>query len=283
MYKDGKSAEKERGITLNDARKASAGSSRRALLVGLTTFSVAMAAQASQIASAKSHDHHKRRHFRQNHKKHHARGNCYLEGTLILTPNGEVAVETLKAGDLVQLHDKRSVPIKWVGSRTLMRDEDSRWDIRLAPICLKRGSLAQNTPHTDLYVSRAHCFLIDGFLVPAATLVNWRSISACTDFDAPKLTYFHIELEKHSIIVANGAPAETLLPGSDMDGFEYAPASAAGPGILAPCAPIIGLQGAGQKAASIARSVLAPLLDIRYPIDRIRDALHDRAVMTALS
>jgi Hint domain len=130
-------------------------------------------------------------------------------------------------------------------------------------------------------VSRAHCIFINGFLVPAATLVNWQNIVVCTDFDAPELNYFHIELENHNVVTANGAPAETLLPGSDIERFDNAAGVGADPREMKPYAPIIGLEGGRRKAASMARSIAAPVHDIRQPIDRIRDALHSRAVWSA--
>ncbi len=44
---------------------------------------------------------------------------CFMAGTMIRTPNGEVAVETLKRGDLVLTNDGRSVPVDWLGIQTV--------------------------------------------------------------------------------------------------------------------------------------------------------------------
>jgi Hint domain len=258
------------GLNLEESADVSKGASRRALVLGLTTFSAAMMAQASERAKAGDF-------WRIIYNPTPTPNpNCYLQGTMIATPAGEVGVETLKVGDFVVTHDGRREAVKWVGHKTVAGNGNKRWDYRMAPICFKRGSLADGVPHTDLYVSRAHCFLINGLLVPAATLVNGRSIVVCRDYDAPELKYFHMELEGHNVIIANGAPAETLLPGSEMERFDGAFDTT--PTELRPYAPIVGTQGAGKKIASFARSFIAPWRDTRKPIDRIRDELYCRAV-----
>jgi hypothetical protein len=38
-----------------------------------------------------------------------------MANTLVRTPAGEVAVEDLKIGDLVQTNDGLSVPLRWIG------------------------------------------------------------------------------------------------------------------------------------------------------------------------
>src|SRR5690606_26001535 len=44
---------------------------------------------------------------------------CFCRGTLILTDQGEVAVEKLRAGDIVMTRDHGPQPIEWIGSRHL--------------------------------------------------------------------------------------------------------------------------------------------------------------------
>ena len=46
---------------------------------------------------------------------------CFMEGTLIRTPSGDVPVETLKAGDLVVLADNAVAPVRWLGRSTVSR------------------------------------------------------------------------------------------------------------------------------------------------------------------
>ena len=44
---------------------------------------------------------------------------CFAAGTLIATPDGECAVETLQIGGLVTTADGRTVPVKWLGRQTV--------------------------------------------------------------------------------------------------------------------------------------------------------------------
>jgi hypothetical protein len=67
--------------------------------------------------------------------------------------------------------------------------------------------LAANIPHHDLRVTKAHSLYFDGVLIPVEFLVNHRSIR--WDDRARGVTLYHIELETHDILLANGAPAES--------------------------------------------------------------------------
>ena len=85
---------------------------------------------------------------------------CFLAGTLIRTPDGEVAVESLKHGDLVLTQDGRTVPVDWLGVQTVsLRFADK---MRVLPIRIRAGALAQNVPCRDLLVSPDHAILVDG-------------------------------------------------------------------------------------------------------------------------
>jgi hypothetical protein len=75
------------------------------------------------------------------------------------------------------------------------------------PVIVRKGAFADNVPNRDLRVTKAHSFFIDNVLIPAEFLVNHRSI--LWDDRAQEVTVFHIELERHDVIVANGAPAES--------------------------------------------------------------------------
>jgi hypothetical protein len=146
---------------------------------------------------------------------------CYLAGTLILTDRGEVPVETLKVGDkLVTISGERR-PIKWIGTRS--------YDMSLAPvnksvifpIRIKRGALADDVPRRDLYVSPRHALFIDGALFPAGLLVNGTSIRAMASID--EIHYFHVELDSHDVILAEGAASETFVDDNSRAMFHNAP------------------------------------------------------------
>jgi hypothetical protein len=141
---------------------------------------------------------------------------CFMPGTMIRTPTGEVAVEALKIGDLVETVDGRSIPVRWIGRQTVSRHFGG--DLRL-PICLKANALSDTVPCRDLLVSPDHALFVDGILIQASALVNGTSIVRFRD--APMtFTYYHLELQDHSLILAENTPAETFIDNVDRAGFD---------------------------------------------------------------
>ena len=107
---------------------------------------------------------------------------CFYGGTMVATPAGEVAVETLKRGDLVLTIDGRALPVTWLGQQTLSRLFTD--PLRALPIRIKAGALADSVPTRDLLVSPDHAILVDGALIQAGALVNGTSIvreEQCSD------------------------------------------------------------------------------------------------------
>ena len=134
----------------------------------------------------------------------------FLPGTRILTSRGEVPVEELRIGDLVVTVRGESKPIKWVGRQSFKKSGPA-WQDSVMPIRIARGALDENTPHQDLYVSPVHALLIDGFLMPAMDLVNGTSIAHALPDGREVIEYVHVVLDSHEVVLAEGAPAETLL------------------------------------------------------------------------
>ncbi|HEX4504762.1 MAG TPA: Hint domain-containing protein [Alphaproteobacteria bacterium] len=133
---------------------------------------------------------------------------CYLRGTRIRTPGGDRPVEDLKIGDLIAIHGGETLPLKWIGRRGY-RDWLAVGNADAQPILFKVGSLADGVPARDLYVSPEHAMFLDGMLVPAHLLVNGRSIVKCEGLD--DIEYFHLEFDRHAVILAEGAPAESFV------------------------------------------------------------------------
>jgi len=133
---------------------------------------------------------------------------CFLEGTLIATPSGQVCVETLRIGDTILTQDGKFVPVRWLGRRAVF----SRFapPAQAYPIRIQQGALSENVPARDLYLSPSHALLVDGVLCQAAALVNGTSIIRVSEPNK-QFTYWHIETEDHTLIIAEGAPAETFV------------------------------------------------------------------------
>ncbi|MDK3074300.1 Hint domain-containing protein [Sedimentitalea sp. JM2-8] len=135
---------------------------------------------------------------------------CFAIGTLIATPKGERAVEDLKIGDLILTADGHTVPVKWIGRQTLHKIFTPAE--RFTPVRVARGALRDGLPHTDLVLTAEHALILDGLAINAGALVNGTTITFDPLDSLPdRVTYYHIETEDHSVILANGAAAETYV------------------------------------------------------------------------
>jgi hypothetical protein len=133
---------------------------------------------------------------------------CYCAGTRILTDRGEVAVEDLAIGDKVVTVSGTAQAIRWIGRRAY----DGRFiagNRQVLPIRIMPGAIADGVPARDLWVSPGHAMYIDGLLVQAEYLINGMTIAQAETVEAVK--YFHIELDEHDVVFAEGAPAETFV------------------------------------------------------------------------
>ncbi len=137
---------------------------------------------------------------------------CFCPGTAIRTPGGEVAVERLRVGDAVVTADCRVATVRWVGAQAIARrDADS---LRVAPVRIRAGALAEGVPRRDLLLSPGHAVLLDGLLVQAGALVNGTSIVRLAELPA-RLRYHHVALDTHDLLLAEGVAAESFLEGAE--------------------------------------------------------------------
>ena len=144
---------------------------------------------------------------------------CFAAGTLIATPSGEVAVETLKIGDSVLTARGRTVPVKWLGRQTVVAIFSPAE--RLMPVRIEAGALGYGLPHSDLTVTADHAMLVDGVLCHAGALVNGTTITRVPLSEMGETyTVYHVETEEHEIILANGAPAETFIDNVSRRAFD---------------------------------------------------------------
>jgi hypothetical protein len=132
---------------------------------------------------------------------------CFAAGTRIATTAGDVPVEQLRADDLVLLAGGGEAPITWIGSRRI--DIACHPDPqRVAPILITAGAIAEAVPVRDLYLSPDHALFFEGTLIPAKALLNGVTVRQ-VHFNT--VTYFHVELADHAVILAEGTAAETYL------------------------------------------------------------------------
>jgi autotransporter passenger strand-loop-strand repeat protein len=166
---------------------------------------------------------------------------CYLRGTRILTPTGEVAVETLAIGDRVMTRFQAIQRVKWIGRQSYAAQfvKTNRDQI---PVCIQAHALGDHQPARDLHVSPGHSLLIGNTLVLAKALVN--GITITQDHVPDRIDYFQIEFETHDCVVAEGTWAESY---ADVEGqrarfhnaaeFEDLYPDYRPPEELCPCAP----------------------------------------------
>jgi autotransporter-associated beta strand protein len=159
---------------------------------------------------------------------------CFLAGTRITTPCGEVPVEQLAVGDLVTTLSGQSRRVVWLGTGRVLATRGRR--NAATPVIVKRHALGDNVPHTDLRVTKGHALYLDGVLIPVEFLVNHRSI--LWDDHAQEVTIYHIELETHDVLLANGAPAESYRDDGNRWLFQNANSGWELPR-QEPCAPVL--------------------------------------------
>ena len=159
---------------------------------------------------------------------------CFLAGTMIATPTGEVAVERLAVGDMATTLRGPARRIVWIGQGRVLATRGRRSPA--TPVIVRKGALAENMPCRDLRVTMAHALYVDGVLIPVEYLVNHRSI--IWDDRAQEVTVYHVELETHDILVADGAPAENYRDDGNRWLFQNANAGWRRPP-QPPCAPLL--------------------------------------------
>ncbi len=147
---------------------------------------------------------------------------CYAAGTRILTVRGEVAVEELRVGDLVVTFAGGGAPLKpvrWVGYRHVdLTTHPSPEQVR--PVRLAAGTLAPGLPHRDLVLSPGHAICIDDHLIDVERLLN--GVTVTQDTEATSVTYYHVELDEHDLVLAEGVFSETYLDTGNRGQFANA-------------------------------------------------------------
>jgi hypothetical protein len=211
---------------------------------------------------------------------------CFAEGTRILAEDGELRIEALQPGLRIAVLDpgagaagKPSLqPLLWIGRRRI-RPSVTQVPGHVAPVHIRAGALGPGQPARDLVLSPEHRLLLDGWLVQVRHLVNGLTITQ--DMDCPEVTYFHLELPGHAVVLAEGAAAESWLDRGNRHWFENAPVAQLRPRtaleaapprngfVSKPCAPLLtrgpALSALRRRLLEIARRNRTPAVVPGFP------------------
>lgn len=146
---------------------------------------------------------------------------CFTEGTRILTTTGEIPVECLCLGDEAITKDHGPLPIRWIGRTKFVGLGGAHESVQ--PITIRAHAFGRDVPARDTKLSANHAVLADDWkaslyfgedevLTPAKSLLNADYAFRASQ---PTVSYFHILLDRHSLVRANGMWCESLFLGSE--------------------------------------------------------------------
>ena len=132
---------------------------------------------------------------------------CFLAGSRLLTDRGEVPIEALQIGDRLATPSGETKTVRWVGHSVFHAKNRAYPDV-IWPVQVIRDAFGEGLPSRDLWLSPGHCVAYDGVLIPVGVLCNGRSI---VQHERSSVEYWHVELEQHGVILAEGLPVESYL------------------------------------------------------------------------
>lgn len=138
---------------------------------------------------------------------------CFTAGTMIETAKGPKPVEMLRPGDLVDTLDDGLQPLRWIGATRAQAMG------ALVPVRIEAGALGHGRPTRPLCVSQQHRIFVksriarrmfghEEMLIAAKKLVGLPGIAL--DARVGHIHYWHVMFDRHQIVTANGALAESL-------------------------------------------------------------------------
>lgn len=141
---------------------------------------------------------------------------CYVEGTQIASETGDRAIESLAVGDRVWTDRGVLRPIVWIG-KTRIRPDLHRRPAEVYPVRVVAGAFGPGLPARDLLLSPEHAVFVDEILIPIRSLINGTTVR---QEETDDVIYWHLELEDHDVVLAEGLPAETYLDTGNRWCFE---------------------------------------------------------------
>nr|WP_254899145.1 Hint domain-containing protein [Thalassococcus arenae] len=179
---------------------------------------------------------------------------CFERTVPLHTPTGLTAAGRLKVGDRVCTWGGSARAVRWIGRKKVSREGG------VAVIRFDRGAIGNFAP---IKLSPQHRVLIAtdstaeshgsrDVLVPAISLVDGQKVRAVT---RKQVVFVHILLDRHDILIAAGAPCESLLLGAQTELVLGAAqtrelAQLTGPEGMVPCYPILRRREAQSLAAA---------------------------------
>jgi serralysin len=148
---------------------------------------------------------------------------CFTTGTRIAVVRdgvaGQVFIQDLRLGDMAVTATGGSRPIRWIGRREVRPGAypvpATQWPVRILAGAFGTDACGQAVPARDLRLSPGHPVLIGadaanagGVLVPIMNLID--GIAICREA-VDRVTYWHVELDRHDILLAEGLPAESYF------------------------------------------------------------------------
>ncbi|WAP69326.1 Hint domain-containing protein [Jiella pelagia] len=134
---------------------------------------------------------------------------CFTTGTGIETSTGPVTIEHLRVGMKAVTVSGIEREIIWIGSRTV---DCTGGNAHMAPVRVRANAFGSGVPERDALLSPGHPVLVrqNGVevLVPIMNLINGTTIERT---QMQSVTYWHIELDQHDILLADGLPAESFF------------------------------------------------------------------------
>jgi autotransporter passenger strand-loop-strand repeat protein len=140
---------------------------------------------------------------------------CFAAGTRIRTDRGEVPVEALRTDDRVVLARGGTAVVRWLGHRRVDCRRHPK-PVEVWPVRVAAGAFGVRQPSRDLFLSPDHAVFVGGVLIPVRYLVNGATIAQAA-LDA--VTYWHVELPEHAVLLAEGLPCESFLDTGNRGAF----------------------------------------------------------------
>ena len=151
------------------------------------------------------------------------------------------------------------------------------------PIRVARFAIDDHTPHYDLYLSPQHYIFFNDALIPAMYLINETSIAQGMPSDMSAIEYYHIKLDTHEVIYAEGASVDSFFDdGSNRENFSNFVQYERLYGVerqskMTPFAPILRYRDRRQELKGLVRSLISNVVDVRDPIQIAYDQIAKRA------